>query len=334
MNTQNRKPRNIRFAGTLGAILAGVLLAANLALAISAYDTPNRRRQALREAQLRSMDQFAQSYASTDWSAVGAAVAGNPLAAENPRIFSIFLSLGNVFLNRYEVGHSQADLDRAMGYFEMVAGNEDLWGSRPLAGSVVVYLGVSLVRLDAECDVGASADRIEAFRNRVAEIAAAEADVIAPLEEYASLVATTEEADAARAGIYATAAVLIADDARSSEWRRDAESLAAALSSSGSTSAETALTMSQAELMYEASGDVPRSFGGFAPSKALVVAFRGPGSVAVEMSKASPAVAPETLETPIQDSRATAAMLSAYLRQFPPGSQCETFEEGSSRSER
>ena len=324
MTSQDRK--TTRSFGRAGAIAFGLFLAASLTLAISAKDSPHRRRQALRESQMRMMDEFAQAYGSTDWSIVGAAVAEHPLAPENPRIMSIFISLGNVYLNRYELRHSPADLDRALTLFESVAGAEDLWGGRPFAGSVVVYLGVSLLRIDSECDVGAYGGRIEDLRRLVVEAAAAEADAVAPAEEYTEqFLETTPEEDAARAALYATAAALLPDDPRSAEWARYAGALAARLSSGDSGSAESSLVLSQAELVYEWSGsDVPRAFGRFAGTGALAVPFRKSVSNGVGIEKAAPVFEPDgSVETAAQDSRVTAALLTIYLRQFPAGSQCD-----------
>jgi len=299
------------------------LLTASLALAISANDSPGRRRQALRESQLRAMDQFVQVYGGEDWSSVGAEVSSHPDAAENPRIMSVFLSLGNSFLNRYEIHHSAADLDRALVYFEAVAGNSTLWGHRPLAGAVVVYLGVSAVRLDNECDVGDSAGRIAAFHARVAEVAAAEADAVAPIEEYAVFTETTAEEDAARAALYATAAAFLPEDARSAEWALDASIVTGRMSSAGAeTSAEASLTLSQAELLYETTGrEVPRALGRFAGSRNMVVRFRSPGDA--QPASAAPIFEGGSLDNAIYDSRLLAALLTSYLRQFPAGSQCE-----------
>jgi hypothetical protein len=320
MDSKNRKPG---FLGRVGAILIGLSLAASLALAISANDSPGRRRQALRESQLRAMDQFVQVYGGVDWSAVGAAVVEHPDAAENPRIMSVFLSLGNAFLNRYEIGHSSADLGRALAYFEAVAGSSTLWGHRPLAGAVVVYLGISAVRLDSECDVGDSAGRIADLHALVAEVAAAEADVIAPIEEYAVFAETTAEEDAARAALYATAAAFLPEDARSAAWALDASIVTGRISSAGAErSAEASLVLSQAELLYEASGqEVPRALSRFAGPRSLVVPFRSSGGA--QPAAAAPIFEDGSLDNAIQDSRVLAALLTSYLRQFPAGSQCE-----------
>ncbi|HEV8117846.1 MAG TPA: hypothetical protein VGQ32_04935 [Thermoanaerobaculia bacterium] len=320
MDSKNRKPG---FVGRVGATLIGLFLAASLALAISAQDSPGRRRQALRESQLRTMDQFLQVYGSVDWSSVAAEVSSHPEAAENPRIMSVFLSLGNSFLNHYEIDHAAAELDRALAYFEAVAGNSALWGHRPLAGAVVVYLGISAVRLDSECDVGDAAGRIADFHVRVAEVAAAEADLIAPIEEYAVFADSTAEEDAARAALYATAAAFLPEDARSAEWAQDASIVMGRISSAGAeTSAEASLALSQAELLYEAYGrEVPRVLGRFAGPRNQVVGFRSSGGA--QPASAAPIFEGGSLDNAIQDSRVLAALLTSYLRQFPAGSQCE-----------
>ena len=327
MTKQNRETWS---SGRAGAIAFGLFLATNLALAISPNDSPFRRRQALRETQLRMMDEFAQAYAGADWSAVAVALAENPQTADNPRIMSVFLSLGNVFVNRYELGHAAADLDRALTYFETVAGGSALWGHRPLAGSVVVYLGVSVARLDSECDVGAFGQRVEELHRKVTEVAADEADAIAPAEQYTEeyLEATAEE-DAARAALYATAANLLPDDPRAAEWERYASVLAVRISQAAAATAESTLMLAQAEIVYQASGrDVPRAYGVFSVSSHIIVPFRSAASGGVRIEKAAPIFEPDgTLETAVADSRVTAALLAAYLHRFPAGSQCESVEE-------
>jgi serine/threonine protein kinase len=327
MTRQNREPRSF---GRGGAIAFGLLLAANLALAISPNDSPFKRRRALRETQLRMMDEFAHAYAGTDWSAVAIALAEHPQAADNPRIMSVFLSLGNVFVNRYELGHAAADLDRALTSFETVAESSALWGHRPLAGSVVVYLGVSIARLDGECDIGAFGQRVEELHRKVTEVAADEADAIAPVEEYTEeYLETTAEEDAARAALYATAANLLPDDPRATEWERYASVLAVRILRAAAASAETTLMLAQAEIVYEAWGkDVPRAYGAFSVSSNIIVPFRRAASGGVRIEKAAPIFEPDgTLETAVADSRVTAALLTAYLRRFPAGSQCESVEE-------
>ncbi|HLN59383.1 MAG TPA: hypothetical protein VK416_12555, partial [Thermoanaerobaculia bacterium] len=188
MTKQNRKTGSL---GRAAAFAVLFFLAAGLTLGISPRDRQGRRRQATRESRIAAMDVFGTNYGGVDWSPVMSDLAERPGERGNPRVVSIFLSLGNVDLNRFELRHSAADLDRAIGFFEAVAGRADLWGKRPLAGSVVAYLGISLVRLEEECDVGQSQSRIEELRRKVIEVSGDEADAIAPLEEYMYLIEAT-----------------------------------------------------------------------------------------------------------------------------------------------
>lgn len=326
MTKQNRKTGSLGRAGALALVF---FLAAGLALGISSRDRQGRRRQATRESRIAAMNVFGSNYDGVDWSPIMSALAEHPGERGNPRIMSIFLSLGNVDLNRFELRPSVADLDRAIGFFEAVAGSADLWGKRPLAGSVVAYLGISLVRLEGECDVGQSRNRIEELRRKVIEVSGDEADAVAPLEEYMYLIETTPEEDAARAALYAAAANLQPDDPRAQAWTLYARMIAERLALRDSQTAETALSLSQAELLYELSGgDIPRVFERNLSRPRFVVAFRGPSSVSA-LREASPVLLndPEdSLERAVGDSRILAALLSEYLREFPPGEQCEIVE--------
>ncbi len=326
MAKQNRKTGSL---GRAGAFAVLFFLAAGLALGISPRDGQGRRRQAMRESRIAAMDVFGSKYGGVDWSPVMGSLAERPGDAGNPRIMSIFLSLGNVDLNRFELRHSAADLDRAIGFFEAVAGSADLWGKRPLSGSVVAYLGISLVRLEGECDVGQFRSRVEELRQKVIEVSGNEADAVAPLEEYMYLIETTPEEDAARAALYAAAANLQPEDPRGETWRLYARLIAERLALLDSQTEETALSLSQAELLYELSGgDIPRVFERNLSRPRFVVAFRGSSSVSA-LREASPVRLndPEdSLERAVGDSRILAALLSEYLREFPPGEQCEIVE--------
>lgn len=324
MTRQNRKPRSL---GRAGAAASLVFFAASLLSAISPDERGDRRRQAMRESQIRAMDRFARSYGHANWSIVASAIAAHPGDPANPRIMSVFLSLGNVYLTRFEERRAAVDIDRALGLFEAVAGSEELWGRRPFAGSVVAYLGISLARLAGECDVSPYQGRIDELRQEVIEIGAAEADAVAEAEiDAEKFLATTPEEDAARAALYAAAAVLQPEDLRAKTWEQDARFLGAHLSSLETRSAETEMTLSQAALLYEMSGGpVPPELEQFFTARPLVVAFRGLSSMAdAQAGKPAAVVEPgEPLETAVRESRAVAALLSGYLRQFPPGSQCE-----------
>src|SRR5262249_31905739 len=67
----------------------------------------------LSDAELKVMDTLVQSYGATDWSAVVAGIAANPMDGANANIMVIPLSLGNAYLNRYEANGDVADLERA-----------------------------------------------------------------------------------------------------------------------------------------------------------------------------------------------------------------------------
>src|SRR5713226_3066891 len=257
MNNQNQKAQNLGRGVVVVTLL--VFLATSSMLAISSDDGPHRRRNPERDSRIRAMDAFARRYGGADWSIVGSALADHPGNASNPRIMSVFLSLGNVYLNRFEQHGAGADLDRSLAFFEAVAGNEQLWGKRPIAGAVVAYLGISLVRLEAECGVGGYQGRVEDLRRKVTEISAEEADAIAQAEEYAEeFVATTPEEDATRAALYAAAATLLPEDSRAQMWGYYVRSLAIRLSSLDARTAETAL-------VYEISGkEIPRELERFA----------------------------------------------------------------------
>jgi hypothetical protein len=105
--------------------------------------------EALRVTDWKIMDRLVETYGSTRWSAVAVFLGANPWYEGNPNIVFIPLSLGNVYLNRYEWQHDIADLERSVEWFEWVAFKHWLWGRRWLAAPVVSYLDISLLRLRA-----------------------------------------------------------------------------------------------------------------------------------------------------------------------------------------
>jgi hypothetical protein len=323
MIKQNRDSRNL---GRAGAAAFLVFLAASLLVAISPDQRGDQRRQAMRESQIRAMDTFAQRYGDADWSLVVGPILANPGDAANPRIMSVFISLGNVYLTRFEERRAAEDIDRALGLFEDVAGHEELWGRRPFAGSVVAYLGVSVARLAGECDVSGYQGRIDELRRRVIEASGSEADAVAEAEiDAEKFVATTQEEDASRAALYAAAAVFQPEDPRAKDWGLYARLLALRLSSLESRSAETTVTLSQAAFLYEMSGGaIPTEIQQFFSAWPLEVAFRGrPSIVGARASEANVAIEPgDELETAVADSRFVAALLFNHLQQFRPGSRC------------
>src|SRR5262252_10424632 len=130
-----------RRIGRTWALAAIAVLAAGSALALG-NDGPNRAETRLIE--MRIMNVYALNYGATNWSAVTQELAAHPGDAGNTAVMSIPLSLGNVYLNRYETGRDPADLQRAISMFQRVAGNYGWWGGRAGSGSVVTYLDISV----------------------------------------------------------------------------------------------------------------------------------------------------------------------------------------------
>jgi len=302
------------------------LLAASSLAALGRDDGQGRRRDAWRQRELQVMDQFAARYGEADFSIVGEALTVQPRSLTNPGIMSVFLSLGNVYLNRFEQSRDTADLDRSLGFLELVAGSSELWGKRPLAGSVVAYLGISVARLRTECGVSTYQSRIDGLSRQVFTVTAEEADAVAMVEEETEeFVATTAQEDAARAALYAAAAALLPEDPRATAWENNMRRLAVRLSSDDSQSTETMLALSQAALLYELSGkDIPLELDLF------VFSVRRIGPIRLSSlggsSPASDSVAVvepgDSLENAIRESRVVATVLVDYLRRLPPRLPC------------
>lgn len=73
------------------------------------------------------MDVLAQLYGKTDFSPVASYMTENPGDAGNPNIVFIPLSLGNVYLNRFESRNHISDLRTSIDWLEWVAANHWLW---------------------------------------------------------------------------------------------------------------------------------------------------------------------------------------------------------------
>jgi hypothetical protein len=236
---------------------------------------------------------------------------------------SIPLSLGNVYLNRFEVGGDPGNLEQALQMFERVTSNDYLWRGREGAGGVVSYLDISLARLDGECDVGALRPRIDALWDAAMTITAEETGVPAPAEMLATLPIADAE-DASLAALFAVAANFLADDPRAEVWESRARELASHFSPSVCQTPETVLALSQGALVYRLLGrGTPAEFdsnlhtGGTTsaqcPKWNSLYATTGPvGAV----------VPGESLNLAISDSRVVADRVIRYLRLFAPGSQC------------
>ncbi|MEX0879597.1 MAG: hypothetical protein WD451_07690, partial [Thermoanaerobaculia bacterium] len=188
----------------------------------------------------RIMDTLVQSYGATDWSAVVEGLVARPWDPTNPNIMVIPLSLGNVYLNRYETGGDVANFEMALFYVEWTADNYWVWGQRWLTPAVAQYLAVSLLRLRAHETAGVH-DRIDALWEQTAVILVQEADarLLADLpyrnspgvgnsDPYDSAVTgdTRAEENAWEAGILAAASSFLPDHPHAGAWDQKARQLA------------------------------------------------------------------------------------------------------------
>jgi hypothetical protein len=331
MTKQNRKSRSLGRAGALAFLL---VLTASSAFAFRAFPgSPRRTREAIRLMQIRRMDIFAQNYGGANWSLVTADLMASPEGAENAAVMSIPLSLGNVYLNRYEIGHDRADLELSITRFEQVVSNYVLWERRAGSGAVISYLDISLSRLDAECDVGGFESRIGELWRKAMAITAAEADeadgAVPTAAMRKSILPIVDEEDASLASLYAAAASFLSDDSRAGGWAQHARRLAAGFPESVCQPMETVVALSQGALSFRLAGrETPPEFGstprGFRQTSADCPSFRA----AYETNGPVSVVAPgESLAAAIRDSRVFALYLEQYLSQFPPGSQCAGDED-------
>jgi len=328
MDTKNRRNENWRLA----AAFACLVLAANSLNAVGPGDRFPRRRDSMRQRQLRAMDLFLTNYGSTDFSAVQDALEASPAGAGNPEIMSVALSLGNDYLSRFERHGAPAYLARALESFESVAARRDLWGGRPRSGAVVAYLDMSVARVNGECEVSGFQDRINALSLAALSLTAQEATAASDAEESSALsVSSTPEDNAARAALYVWAASLFSDDPRAEQWGVNAGRIVTGFSLDDCQSDETVLALSQAALGYELFGkELPDRFRTNATSRARRLSSTCSPSIGVyQTSEPVSVVEPgETLAAAVHDGMVVAYDLSElFLRQFPPGSQCLDDEE-------
>ena len=187
------------------------------------------------------MDSLVQTYGATDWSAVVAWMIANPGNATNPNIVVIPLSLGNVYLNRYEAEGKIADFESALYLFEWTSSNYWLWGQRWLTPAVAHYLDVSAARLRLQSGAEAYADRIRYVWELAMAITEQEADArlsadlpyrntpgVGGQDPYDSSVTgdTKGEENAWEAAILAAAANFLPDHPHAVDWDRRARQLA------------------------------------------------------------------------------------------------------------
>jgi hypothetical protein len=272
------------------------------------------------------MNVFLVNYGSTDFSAVRDALEASPADVGNPEILSIALSLGNDYLGRFERFGKPEYLARALESFESVAARRDLWGGRARSGAVVAYLGLSVVRINGECDVSAFQDRIDALWQTVRSLTAEEAAAANDAEGLSESIPSLAEDKAARAALYAWASILVSDDPRAEQWRGNAGRIVAEIPLDECQSDETVLALSQAALGYELFGrESPMALRRSASSRAPKVLSSCSGSIALYQATEPVArvEAGDTLTAAVHDSQVVAYILSElFLRQFPPGSQC------------
>jgi hypothetical protein len=301
------------------AVIAG--LAASAALALG-HQRPSREERRLSE--IRTMNIYGLNYGATDWSAVTQELAANPDAAGNTAVMSIPLSLGNVYLNRFETGHDPADLQRGIQMFQRVVGNYAWWGGRTGSGSVVTYLDISMSRLRAECDVGELQSEIDALWDAARVITAEEADAALVAEGTESTIPAAGRFDPSRVSLLASAASLLGDDSRASGWEATAVEIASSYENSCLT-LETYIALTQATLAYNISKrEVPPGLVGLFSLAVfrqgvgcgpLITAYQTSGPVAAVTDGGSLAAA-------IHDSEVVTFILDRMLSQFHPGTQC------------
>ena len=310
-----------RSIGRTSVLALIVGLAASAALALG-NQGPSREEQRL--AEIRMMNIFALNYGATNWSAVTQELAAHPDAAGNSAVMSIPLALGNVYLNRYEIGRDEADLRRGIQMFQRVAGNYAWWAEREGSGSVSVYLDISASRLRAECDVGAVQDEIDALWDAARAITAQEADAAVVAQGVESTLPFGRSFDPSRISLLASAASLLEDDSRAAGWESTAVKMASSVQSSCLT-LETYNAISQASLAYNiAKRQLPSGLIGLFSLAVfrqgiecgpLVTGYVTSGPVAAVSEGGSLAAA-------IHDSEFVTFILDRLLSQFPPGAQC------------
>jgi hypothetical protein len=161
----------------IALIAAAVVVGAELPVPAQTPRAPvSHTQEELRRTEWRVMDVLAQLYGETDFSLVTSYMAENPESAGNPNIVFIPLSLGNVYLNRYEWRNHISDLETSIEWLEWVTGNHSLWGQRWLSAPVVSYLDLTIRRLESHGEIADLQDRIARLRDQALRITEEEAD--------------------------------------------------------------------------------------------------------------------------------------------------------------
>lgn len=258
----------IRIAGSNGIRIAGVVvlafrLGAGTVLGMRPGDDGMDRQANARRAQLAAMGAVLKSYGAADISTVSEFIAANPTEDVNAELMFIPLSLGNVYLNAFELRRSPADLQRSLEQLELVAGQDGAWTGRRGEGSVIAYLQISLDRVGRECDVGDLGGRIADLKARADQITLSEAQARFVVELSSPEIAAEDAAD--DAALFATAANFLPDGPDRAGWLQQSRVLASR-ALSGCPSAMTLLVASQGALSFALAGNsVPDEFRNVPP---------------------------------------------------------------------
>ena len=311
-----------RSIGRTWALVAIAVLAASSALALGNQGDGGLRDRLLR---IRAMDMLVINYGSTNWYDVTSSLAAHPGDPDNAAVMSVFLSIGNVHLNRYEKDADPAHLARSLQFFEWVVANHSLWGERQGSGSVVSYLDISVRRLQKECDVGEYGLRIDSLANMAMAITAEEADTVAFSKSIESILPIV---DTSRVSLLAAAANFLRGDLRAPAWGQSAERLAADLKTSDCGTLESAMDLSLGALSYRLAGQpVPDGFrdvtfyGEFHPAGCPGIIKGYVTNAPVSVVKPGP-----SLDAVIHDAQIVAIDVEEYLWFYQPGRYCGPFD--------
>jgi hypothetical protein len=304
-------------------LLLGVELGTALALRPGQEFRP--RVDGRRRAELLQMGFLEQMYSESDWSTFRDAIARDPGGDDNAELMLIPVSLGNVYLNDYELRRSRSDFERGFGAIEWVAVNDQLWGGRRASGTVVAYLELSLTRLADECDVGSAAGRVAALKDRVDEILSREA-----AGRLMNGVSDSEASEAAAdsAALFGAAASFL-PDASSTSWEAEGR-LAAARAIAECPTDAALLSLSEGALAFSLTG---RLIPGEYQQIPILSPANQPRTVCVGSAARRPpmhlmTIVPaddleERLSGAIFNSRIVAMTLTgSFLWKYPPGSVC------------
>lgn len=310
-------------------ILASVLFLLGLGIGTARALRPGQdlrpRGDGRRRAALLQMGFLEQMYSESDWATFRDAIASDPRGDDNAELMLIPVSLGNVYLNDYQLRRSRTDFERGFGAIEWVAANDQLWGGRRSSGTVVAYLELSITRLADECDVGSAAARVAALKERVDEILSREA-----ASRLMSGVSDLEASEAAAdsAALFAAAASFLPDE-NSTSWEAEGR-LAAARAIAECPTGAALLSLSEGALAFSLTG---RLIPGEYQQIPILSPANRPRVVCVGSAARRPpmhfmTIVPaddleERLSDALVNSRTVALTLTgSFLWQYPPGSEC------------